>query len=175
MRVHSPTFCCFFRLWQPVVASTSSFTCISPQRTPSTFRFIRQKKDLRAPGQSRETPWGTSVFTGNIAETITQRSIYNYFVPPSVFFYHLFIAYLFFIISHISRCPHLFLFLFIAEDLYRDPDVAISSVAYAIETQRSQGNVMSEDHSDIRLIWRFLVFFFLFGVSNTRNVTPLSM
>lgn len=51
--------------------SASSFTCISPQRAPSTLRFIRQKKDLRAPGQSRDTPWGTSVFTGNIAETIT--------------------------------------------------------------------------------------------------------
>lgn len=65
-----PTFCCFFRRWQPLVVSVSSFTCNSLHRTLSTFRFILQKKDLRAPGHSLDTPWGTSVFTGNIAETI---------------------------------------------------------------------------------------------------------
>jgi hypothetical protein len=29
---------------------------------------MRQKKERRAPGHSLDTPWGTSVLTGNIAE-----------------------------------------------------------------------------------------------------------
>jgi hypothetical protein len=29
--------------------------------------FMRQKNERRAPGQSLDRPWGTSVFTGNIA------------------------------------------------------------------------------------------------------------
>lgn len=29
--------------------------------------FIRQKKERRAPGHNLDRPWGTSVFTGNIA------------------------------------------------------------------------------------------------------------
>lgn len=56
-----PGVCCFLRRWHPVVVSASSFTCAG------SLHFIRQKNERRAPGQSRDTPCGTSVFTGNIA------------------------------------------------------------------------------------------------------------
>lgn len=79
---HLPTFCCFFRRWHPLADSDSSFTCNSPQRIPSTFRFILQKKDLRAPGHNLDTPWGTSVFTGNIAVTATHFDVFNVSLFP---------------------------------------------------------------------------------------------
>jgi len=53
----------------PPVESPSSL------KGDGTFRFIRQKKDLRAPGQRREPPEGTSAFTGSIAAKI--NSIYT--------------------------------------------------------------------------------------------------
>lgn len=160
---HSPTFCCFFRRWQPAAVSASSFTCISPQWIPSTLRFIRQKKDLRAPGQSRDTPWGTSVFTGNMAKTITmtatvhQQFLHRYLPSSHRSF---FLSFFYFLISIVSlRCFSFTHFSHLYRNKHLLENVAINNILNTLTIGALYSGSQQPRNPGIRLVRRLFISF----------------
>lgn len=67
----------FFLRWHPKSISSSSLTI------GAFLHFIRQKKDLRAPGQRLLACWGIFPLTGNMAGNIKSTSDYHYLFRTS--------------------------------------------------------------------------------------------